>query len=518
MRQLRGEDARFVYAESGHSNSNITLIHIYDPSTAPGGRVRFKGFLKYIESRLHLSPIFRQKLLRVPLDLDHPYWIEDERFDLEYHVRHIALPRPGDWRQFCIQASRIHARPLDLSRPLWELYLVEGLDTFLDLPPDSFAILTKIHHAAIDVKHGAEITTLLHDTTPLPPHPEPPEPWFPESPPGALSLLARAAFHNAVQPFMVAAPLTQAVRRIAPAILGTLSEIWLHPERLPITRFNAEVSPHRVFETRRFTLDEFRRIRALVPRATINDAVLAVCGGALRRYLVTHDELPGPSMVAMAPVSIRNADTIPGRREAGFSLLRVPLGTEIEDAVERLRSVSLHTASAQDIDQAVGAKELTDVTKHAPAATLAVSARLLAGSALGFGQRAPIASCTITNVPGPAIPLYLNGARMTYFSAIMPISDGMGLVFAITSYDGRVIISPTSCREQIPDPEFFALCIRESFQEYLELADRAARRRPADTAHTGAKNTPKLAKRARAAKPAAPKKTKVRSRSRRSAA
>jgi len=474
MRQLRGEDARFVYAETGHANSNITLVYIYDPSTAPGGRVRFKGLLKYIESRLHLSPVFRQKLLRVPLDVDHPYWIEDERFDLEYHVRHIALPRPGDWRQFCIQASRIHARPLDLSRPLWELYLVEGLDTFLDLPPDSFAILTKIHHAAIDVKGGAEITTLLHETTPQPSHPEPPEPWFPESPPGTLSLLLRAALHNFVQPFVVAGPLTRAVRRVAPAILGTLGELWLHPERLPITRFNSEVSPHRIFETRRFTLDEFRRIRALVPGATVNDAVLAVCGGALRRYLQTHDELPEPSLVALAPLSLRNADGATGRPQGDLFMLRVPLGTEIEDAVERLRSVRQHTSSARDIEQAVGAKELTDITKHAPAATLAMSARLLAGSALGLGQRAPLASCTVTNVPGPAVPLYLNGARMTYFSAIMPISDGMGLVFSVTSYDGRIIISPTSCREQIPDPEFFALCIRESFQEYLDLAGRAA--------------------------------------------
>ena len=478
MRQLRGEDARFVYAETGHANSNITLVHIYDPSTAPGGRVRFKSLLKYIESRLHLSPVFRQKLLRVPLELDYPYWIEDERFDLEYHVRHIALPKPGDWRQFCIQASRIHARPLDMTRPLWELYLVEGLDTFLDLPPDSFAILTKIHHAAIDEKGGAEIATLLHDTTPEPPHPEPPEPWFPESPPSSLSLLARAALHNVVQPFMVAAPLTRALRRVAPAVIGSLGELFTHPERMPITRFNAEVSPHRVFETRRFTLEEFKRIRSLVPGATINDAVLAVCGGALRRYLATHDELPGPSLVAMAPLSIRNADVTSGG-PAGLSLMRVPLGTEIEDPVRRLRTVHLHTANAQDIEQAVGAKELTDITKHAPAATLAMSARLLAGSSLGLGQRAPFASCTVTNVPGPAIPLYLNGARMTYFSAIMPISDGMGLVFAVTSYDGRIIISPTSCREQIPDPEFFALCIRESFQEYLAHAAKAGRHRKA---------------------------------------
>jgi WS/DGAT/MGAT family acyltransferase len=475
MRQLRPEDARFVYAETGHSNSNITLVHIYDPSTAPGGRVRFKGLLKYVESRLHLSPVFRQRLLRVPLELDYPYWIEDERFDLEYHVRHVALPKPGDWRQFCIQASRIHARPLDLTRPLWELYLVEGLDAFLDLPPDSFAILTKIHHAAINEKGGAEIATLLHDTTAQPPHPEPPEPWFPESPPGSLSLLARAAVHNVVQPFMFAGPLARAVRRIAPAVLGTLGEIWSHPERLPITRFNSEVSPHRVFETRRFTLEECKRIRSLVPGATINDAVLAVCGGALRRYLTTHDELPAPSLVAIAPLSIRNADSSTGA-QSGLSLMHVPLGTEIEDPVRRLRTVRQHTANAQDIEQAVGAKELTDITKHAPAATLAMSARLLAGSSLGLGQRQPLASCTITNVPGPAIPLYLNGARMTYFSAIMPISDGMGLVFAVTSYDGKIIISPTSCREQIPDPEFFAVCIRESFQEYLELANRPPKR------------------------------------------
>lgn len=478
MRQLRGEDARFVYAETGHANSNITLVHIYDPSTSPGGRVRFKGFLKHIESRLHLSPIFRQKLLRVPLELDFPYWIEDERFDLEYHVRHVALPKPGDWRQFCIQASRIHARPLDMTRPLWEIYLVEGLDSFLDLPADSFAVLTKIHHAAIDEKGGAEITTLLHDRTAEPPRPEPPEPWFPESPPGAMSLLARAALHNIVQPLMLAAPLTRAVRDLTPAVIGSLRELWFHPERLPITRFNAEVSPHRVWETRRFTIEEFKRVRGLVPGSTVNDAVLAVCGGGLRRYLSTHGELPGPSMVSIAPLFIRNADpsaSVPG----GLSMMRVPLGTDVEDPVQRLEAIHEFTSSAEDVREAVGAKELTDITKHAPAATLALSARLLADTTIGVGQHAPVASCTVTNVPGPAVPLYFNGSRMTYFSAIMPISDGMGLVFAVTSYDGRLLISMTSCREQMPDPEFFALCVRESFQEYLEIASRPKPRRKA---------------------------------------
>jgi len=477
MRQLRSEDARFVYGESGHANSNITLISVYDPSTAREGRVRFKGLLRHIESRLHLSPIFRQKLLRVPLELDFPYWIEDESFDLEYHVRHIALPKPGDWRQFCIQASRIHARPLDLTRPLWELYLVEGLDSLLNLPQDSFALLAKVHHAAIDVRAGAEITTLLHDTTPFPPAPEPVEPWFPESAPGSLSLLSRALINNVVRPLMFAGPLTRALGKLTPAVLGSLGDLWLGSQRMTITRFNSEVSPHRVFDSRRFTIDEFKRIRSLVPGSTINDAVFAVCGGALRRYLEAHEELPDNDLVSLAPVSVRSSLLDPSAGKAGISMIRVPLGTEFDDPVERLRSIHQHTSSKTEIEQAVGAKELTDITKHAPAATLALSARLLAGSTLDTGQREPLAGCSIMNVPGPAIPLYLDGARMTYFSAIMPISDGMGLVFAVTSYDGMVFISPTSCREMVPDPEFFAQCIRDSFQELLAIADRPKRRR-----------------------------------------
>jgi hypothetical protein len=150
MRQLSEHDAAYIYSDSAHANSNVTLVHIYDQSTAPGGVVRFKQILAHVESRLDRLPMLRQKIVRVPMDLDYPYWVEDDNFHLEYHIRHIALPKPGDWRQFCIQSARIHARSLDLSRPLWEMYVIEGLDSFLDLPPGSFAILLKVHHAAID--------------------------------------------------------------------------------------------------------------------------------------------------------------------------------------------------------------------------------------------------------------------------------------------------------------------------------------------------------------------------------
>ncbi len=179
MRQLSALDAGFLYSDTSQANANVTLIQIYDQSTAPGGKVRFKSIMAHIESRLSGLPLFRSKLQRVPLDLDHPYWVDDPNFDLEYHVRHIALPKPGDWRQFCIQASRIHARPLDLNRPLWEIYVVEGLDSLLELPAGSFALLTKVHHAAVDAAGGSRIAMMLNDITPSVTAPAPAPPWFP---------------------------------------------------------------------------------------------------------------------------------------------------------------------------------------------------------------------------------------------------------------------------------------------------------------------------------------------------
>jgi WS/DGAT/MGAT family acyltransferase len=467
MRQLSRNDALFLASESAHSNSNVSLIQIYDPSTAPAGRLQFKSILALVKSRLHRSPVFRQKLRSVPLGLDDPYWVEDENFDLEYHVRHIALPKPGDWRQFCIQTSRIHARPLDLNRPLWELYVIEGLDSLLDLPKDSFALLTKLHHAAIDFRRGTAIITLLHDLTPEPPAPEPPEPWFPESPPGSLELVCRGLASAVASPRRLARPFTSALAGVAPAARSFASDLLQRQEAPPVTRFNSIVSPYRVFETRRFLLDEFREIRRLVPGAKVNDAVLAVCAGGLRRYLEANEELPDRDLSALVPIYVQGPE---GKPEVEW--VRVMLGVDIADPAKRLAAIKAQTASSEVVSRAIGARELTDIGTHAPAATLAITGRMLGSALLGAGRSAPLANCAIANVPGPSVPLYLNGARMTYFSAIMPINDGLGLVFAVTSYDGKIIVSPTSCREQMPDPEVFAQCVRDSFQEFLALARR----------------------------------------------
>ena len=474
MRQLSGHEAGFLYADTPHANANVSLLHIFDQATAAGGVVRFKTVLAHIERRLSASPLFRQRLQRVPLGLDHPYWVDDENFDLEYHVRHIALPKPGDWRQFCIQTSRIHARALDLDRPLWEAYVIEGLDSFLDLPVGSFALLLKTHLAAVGLQQLAQISALLFDSSAKPPPDAPPVPWFADSAPGRLTLMGRGLAHTAGAPLRLVGPLSRVVTKVAPAAAALASEMLLRPQTQPVTRFNSAVSPHRVFETRRFSVAEFESIRKLVPGASVDDAVLAVCGGALRRYLEAQGELPeGHSLTAIRPLAWDHLDAGDTRAQAWR---HVSLGTDLADPVRRLASLQAQASVPPDaVARVLGSPDLATAAALAPAALLAWSRRLAGRAAARIGPVAPTAHCTIAEIPAPAQPLFLCGARLCYFSAILPISDGLGLSFAITRHDGRVVISPTSCRELMPDPEAFALCLRDSFQQYLALARAAAK-------------------------------------------
>jgi WS/DGAT/MGAT family acyltransferase len=473
VRQLSYEDAAFLYADNDHANANVTLVMVYDPSTAPDGRLRFQGLLQHVEARLHRVPALRQRLLRVPLELDTPYWIEDARFDLEYHVRHIALPEPGDWRQFCIQASRIHARSLDVSRPLWELYLVDRLDSIDGLPKDSFALLLKLHHAAVESDEGADIAMLLHDLSPDVPPAGPAEPWFASSPPSPTDVLLRTLQHNIASPLASLKPLARAVTGLAPRVLGLVGDAVLHPDRFPTARFNAEVSPHRVFETRRFEMAQLHAIRALVRGASVDDVLLAVCGGALRRYLEGHDELPKTGLVALTTPALDGAAHPAGRRTW---LRRMSLGTDVVAPIARLRAVHRARLKAERAARTDLARDLASATSHAPGVAVAVAARSLHTVMLASARGIPVANCTVVNAPGPSAPLFLAGARMTYYSAMMPVADGLGLTLSVSRYDDRLVLSPTACREQLPDPDVFAKCIRDEFQDYLALAEKPKRR------------------------------------------
>ncbi|MFP6654340.1 MAG: wax ester/triacylglycerol synthase family O-acyltransferase [Myxococcota bacterium] len=470
MQQLNGLDAAFLNLETATTPTHVAGLAIYDQSTAPDGAVTFKGILANIESRLHLARCFRQRLARVPFGFDHPYWIEDADFDLEFHVRHIALPKPGDWRQLCIQVARLHARPLDLNRPLWEMYVIEGLDDVEGLPAGSFAIMTKLHHAAIDGVSGVELTAALHDLVPDGKAPEPESPWVPESEPSMLELALRSTANNIKQPFRFARILSAAA---PPAIRAYLQHredaaVGAPVSAIPRTRFNGRVSPHRVFEAKTFSLADVKQIRKRVEGATVNDVILAVVGGSLRRYLQHHEELPLGTLSAFAPISTRttNQQGTAGNQVSG---MLVRLHTDEPNATTRLEKVHQTTVHSKEMSKAVGARSMTDVTQTMPGVLAGISGRLVARTGL-MSKMSPIANCVVTNVPGPQVPLYFTSAKMVgNFGLGLPM-EGIGLFHCVLSYDGAITVAVTACRAQMPDPEFYAECIQASFEDLHETA------------------------------------------------
>jgi WS/DGAT/MGAT family acyltransferase len=466
MEQLSGMDASFLYFETPNQPMHIGGLAVYDPSTAPGGFVRFKDILETIESRLHLARTFRQRVVRVPMDLDHPYWVNDPDFDLEFHVRHIALPKPGDWRQLCIQTARLHARPLDTTKPLWEFYVIEGLDNVGGLPPGSFGIVSKIHHAAIDGVSGAEITGAIHDLEPEARVAPPTEPWVADRDPSVTELMVRTWANNLRQPFRFARVLADTVPAVARVTQGLREERFDASAPVPRTRFNGTISPHRVVDGRSFPLSVIKQVKAAVPGATVNDAVLAIVGGALRRYLEHHGELPDQSTVAMAPISVRDK-TQAGSQGNRVSAMSVLLRSDVGDPLARLEAVNAGTTRSKALSEAVGARLMTDYSQFIPSSLAGLAARLYTRAGLANRVR-PVFNCVVTNIPGPQQPLYSGGARLVTQYGLGPVVDGMALIHPVFSYCGEITISFTSCREIMPDPGFYAECLEAAYHELRE--------------------------------------------------
>ncbi|MCU1504461.1 MAG: wax ester/triacylglycerol synthase family O-acyltransferase [Ilumatobacteraceae bacterium] len=464
MQQLSGQDASFIYSERPHAPTHITSVGIYDQSTAPGGAVTFKGILAQLEDRLHLARAFRQKVVRVPGDLDHPWWIEDAEFDLEYHVRHIALPKPGDWRQFCIQTARLHARPLDLSRPLWEFYVIEGLDGVDGVPKGAFATVLKVHHAAVDGKSGVEMITAMHSQRPDEgPPPAPEVPWQAEQDPSPWQLSARAGINAMTVPGRSARLVLELVPGLGRAMRVQQRQSAAERQgRAPLTRFNGPVGPHRVIDARFFDFADLKPIRQMVPGATVNDVALAVLGGALRDYLADAGELPDEPLLAMTPVSVRAENE---RSALGnmVSAMVVSLATNVAEPLERLAAVHASTTSSKELTNAIGARNLTDLSQLAPGALIGLGSRL-AGQFARRGMSRAV-NTVVTNVPGPRQPLFFAGAELLRNFGLGPVGDGMGLINVVGSYEGQFVLSFTADREIMPDPEHYADCITGSFEE-----------------------------------------------------
>jgi WS/DGAT/MGAT family acyltransferase len=464
VRQLTSLDSQFLALETPRQYGHVGGVAILDPSTAPGGKLELADVQRLVEERLPLVPPFRWRLAPVPLGLDHGYWIDDPDFDLDFHVRELALAPPGTRGQLAEQVARIIARPLDRARPLWELYLIHGLEG------GRVGMLTKIHHAVIDGMSGAEIMGSLLDLTPEGREPPDPSAITPGREPGDLEMLARGLLGVPRYPIRALRSIPRALPSIeeVPSLAGipgvkTAGRVARQVERLlgverphvagpklvpPRTAFNGRVSPHRRVVFGQLSLDTVKEVKNRYG-CTVNDVVVSLAAGAVRRWLVERGELPEEPLVAQIPVSVRSAEQA-GTFGNQIMLMSAPLHTEQFDPVERLRRTHESLQVMKDRHKALPAQLLQDANEFIPPAVFSRAARLtFALSSSGRGR--PAWNLVLSNVPGPQHPLYCAGARLEANFPVSVITDGMGLNITVMSYCGSLDFGIVADREQMPD-------------------------------------------------------------------
>lgn len=470
MKQLGILDAAFVNLEQTNTPQHVGGIGIYDPSTAPGGFVRFKDVISSFERRLNQQPLFRTRLVEVPGGLDRPYWVKDANFDVEFHLRHIALPEPGDWRQLCIQVARLHSRPLDMSRPLWEAYIIEGLDNIPNLPKGCFAIYTKMHHALVDGAGGSSFMALIHDLVPNPVAEEiVEEPRLVDVEPSVSELLSKASVNRVKNTAQLARGTVDTVMGFGRYALDVArKEVPGADIDAPKTILNKAVGPHRVFDAAEFPLDGFKDIKNVLG-TTINDVALGIVAGALRNYLLEKGELPEEGSLATGiPLNMRTRRGVTDENNQVGSVF-ASLHTDIEDPVERLQAI---VESTNDAKLNGEANPMVDALKIAGVFSPALS-KAVAGmwSRNEISRFLPVnISTVVTNVMGPDFPLYCAGAQLVDYYALGVLTPGMGLFHAVFSYSGKVSLSVLGDRNIMPDPERYHDCLVASYEELYAAA------------------------------------------------
>ncbi len=491
MRQLTSLDAQFLAIETPRAFGHVGGLAIYDPASASGGELTITDVCRRISERLHLLPPFTQKLATIPLGLDLPYWIEDPDFDIDFHVREIGLPPPGNYHQLAEQVARIMARPLDRSRPLWELYLIRGLEGGRE------AMLTKFHHAAIDGVSGNEILAILLDRQPEGREVPPPEhDRAPESAPGDLKLLGRALLGLPRRPLAVAGaartaianldalpgveriPGTRTIRRTAlraAALLpgSSADEAPLEAPRTsaPRTRFNGPITAHRRLAIGSLPLDAVKAVKNELG-VTVNDVVVALCASMLRAWLEDWGELPDEPLVAMVPVSVRTEKEV-GTFGNRVSAMFVPIPTNEADPRRRIEQTHEVLAVAKERHKATPAKLLQDATQFVPPALMSAASRVTMGL-LARAPVPPVLNLVISNVPGPREPLYCAGARMLAYYPVSTITDGVGLNITVISYLDHIDVGIIGDRDQLEDPWPMLEGMRAALQEFQSLLGEQA--------------------------------------------
>lgn len=466
MQQLSEMDFSMLQVENNRTPQHISMIFFYDKPEVDGGIVRFKDILRTFECNLPKSTVFRRKLAGDTMGFDTPYWIEDPNFDLEFHVRHIALPKPGDWRQFCIQAARLHSRGVDLGRPPWEAYVIEGLSKVKGMPENSFALMVKVHHAAVDGVALSGMLNGIHSHTADAVPEKLPDDWQGEDDPSPVSLWSRAVVNNARRPVK----LVKTLSSMLPKMIGSDKSKSSTGKKGDAARtpLNNKVSAHRVVDALMMDLEQVKAIRKLARQATVNDVMLSIIGGGLRKYLQATDALPEVSLSTAVPISVRDPnDPAPSGNQVG--LMKMSLATDIEDPVKRLRSVGRSARHSKEYASANGVRNMLDITEGLFPPVIGAAFSLL-GVAAG-SKDIPFPHQTIvSNVPGARVPLYLARARLQSAMLLGPLSDGLGLFNGVLSAAGKISITATACREMMPDPEFYRQCLQDAWSELQAAA------------------------------------------------
>jgi len=458
MQRLGGLDAMFFYLETPSSHMHVTGVYVLEPGE---GGLSFEAIRERVASRLPLAAPFRRRLVEVPLKLHHPVWIEDPNFDVDYHIRRACLPPPGGLEELSDFAAQVGGLPLDRQRPLWEMYAVEGLEG------GRFALIGKMHHAAIDGVSGAEIMAALLDLEPDPPDRLIVDAWRPEQVPTDAELIALA----------MAALIGHPLKAINTArrVVETALHVSEHnrssgvapppsPFSAPKTVLNQSLTPHRRVAFADLPLDDLKSVKNHFS-CTVNDVVLAICAGALRRYLLDVDDLPSEPLVAMVPMSVRTEDEM-GAHGNRVTAMLASLATDVADPVERLGAIAAGMRRAKEQQQLIGAATLTDWTEFTFPALIGRASRLTSSLRV-FDRVRPLFNVTISNVPGPPFPLFLAGARMVGMYPLGPIAEGVGLNMTVMSYCGIVYFGLNACRETAPRIGEFPKMLRESLDELL---------------------------------------------------
>ncbi|MEM1416150.1 MAG: wax ester/triacylglycerol synthase family O-acyltransferase [Myxococcota bacterium] len=442
MEQLSGLDASFLYMETPHMHLHVAMCAVLDASAIPED-ARFEAIRGYVAERIHLLAPFRRRLVEVPFHLDHPYWLDEPDVDLLHHVRRARVAAPGGMRELGALVGRIASSPLARNRPLWELWVLEGL------PEGRVGLLAKLHHSAVDGATGAGLLVNLFSMSPEPKAPKPAAPRDPEPIPADVELLKTAVASRLRQPrrYMDLAKTTATrIRDVAllrrapkPTTAGfTLSA--------PRTRFNGSIGTGRLAAFARVGLGELKAIKREVPGAKLNDVILTLAAGAIRRYLLAHDDLPDEPLVVTVPISTG----LGGRGNNHVSFMMVPLATQMEDPRLRLQAVARATRSAKREHEAIGGEMLQSWAELAAPNTVSAASALYGRMRLADRHR-PVHNLTISNVPGPPFPIYLAGARLEAAYPMGPVLEGSGLNLTVMSYCGSVDFGFMAARNLMPD-------------------------------------------------------------------